>query len=299
MVSFIDSHREIFGIESICRELPIAPSTYHAAKTRPPSPRALRDVVMMPVLLLLWQANYRVYGAHKLWIAANNAGHGIGRDQVARLMRQLGIRGVHRRRSVVTTRPDPKASRAPDLVDRKFTAERPNALWVTDITYVPTWAGMVYVCFIVDAFSRAIVGWRAATNMRTTMVLDAVEMARWQRGTELEGLIAHSDAGSQFTSLRFGERLAEIGARPSIGSIADSFDNALAETTNGLYKTELIYGPDQGPWRNVEEVELATMGWVHWFNTTRIHTYLGNVSPAAFEAAYAAHNPNHTPVGTQ
>lgn len=197
MVSFIDTHRQAFGIESICRELPIAPSTYHAATTRPPSPRALRDVVMMPALLLLWQANYRVYGARKLWIAANNAGHQIGRDQVARLMGQLGIRGVHRRRSAVITRPDPKAARAPDLVDRKFTAERPNALWVTDITYVPTWAGMVYVCFIVDAFSRAIVGWRAATNMRTAMVLDAVEMARWQRGTRLEGLIAHSDAGSQ------------------------------------------------------------------------------------------------------
>ena len=168
-----------------------------------------------------------------------------------------------------------------------------------DLTYVATWAGTVYVCFIVDAFSRRIVGWRAASNMRTEMVLDALEMARWSRGTDLGGLIAHSDAGSQFTSVRFGERLAEIGAVPSIGSIADSYDNALAETINGLYKTELIYGPDQGPWRTLEEVELATLSWVHWFNAERLHSYCGDEPPAEFEAAYAASQTDQPLVGIQ
>ena len=197
IVGFIDENRKELGVEPICKELQVAPSTYYAAKTRPPSTRALRDAVMLPLLVALWKANYSVYGAHKLWKAARRAGHDIGRDQVARLMRQAGIRGVKRGRRVVTTKRDDTAPRSPDLVKRNFTAERPNALWVTDLTYVPTWAGVAYVCFIVDAFSRMIVGWRVATNMRTDMVLDALEMARWSRGTVLEGLIAHSDAGSQ------------------------------------------------------------------------------------------------------
>lgn len=281
----------MFGVEPICRTLAaagvkIAPSTYYAAKVRPPSARALRDAVMMPILLALWTANYRVYGAHKLWKAARRAGHEVGRDQVARLMRQLGIRGVKRGRRVITTRRDDEADRPPDLVGRKFFASGPNELWVTDLTYVATWSGMAYVCFIVDAFSRMIVGWRVASNMRTEMVLDALEMARWSRGTRLEGLVAHSDAGSQFTSVRYGERLAELGATPSIGSVGDSYDNALAEAVNGLYKTELIRGPGQGPWKTVEDVELATLGWVHWHNTARLHGYLGDIPPAEYEAAY-------------
>ena len=180
---------------------------------------------------------------------------------------------------------------------RNFTAERPNVLWVTDLTYVPTWSGVAYVCFIVDAFSRMIVGWRVASHMRTDMVLDALEMARWSRGTILEGLIAHSDAGSQFTSIRYGERLTEFGAIPSIGSIGDSFDNALAEATNSLYKTELIRGPGQGPWKNVEDVELATLAWVHWYNTERLHGYLNDVPPSEFEAAYAAQQTDRQLVG--
>jgi putative transposase len=171
-------------------------------------------------------------------------------------------------------------------VKRRFVAAAPNELWVTDLTYVPTWAGMVYVCFITDVFSRRIVGWRVASNMRTAMVLDALEMARWARGTRLEGLVCHSDAGSQFTSIRYTERLCEIGARPSIGTVADSYDNALAETVNGLYKTELIRR--RGPWRDVDAVELATLEWVHWFNTARIHTSLGDVPPAEFEDNWAA-----------
>ena len=249
IVGFVDENRGELGVAPICDALQVAPSTYYAAKKRPPSARALRDAVMIPILLALWKANYSVYGAHKLWKAAHRAGHDIGRDQVARLMRQAGIRGVKRSRRVITTRRDDSAARSPDLVKRNFTAERPNALWVTDLTYVPTWSGVAYVCFIVDAFSRMIVGWRVASHMRTDMVLDALEMARWSRGTVLEGLIAHSDAGSQFTSIRYGERLAEIEAVPSIGSIGDSYDNALAEATNSLYKTELIRGPGQGPWR--------------------------------------------------
>jgi putative transposase len=299
IVGFIDENRDELGVEPICRDLQVAPSTYYAAKSRPISARALRDAVMIPILLALWQANYSVYGAHKLWKAARRAGHDIGRDQVARLMRQAGIQGVKRGRRIVTTKRDDSAPRSPDLVKRNFTAERPNALWVTDLTYVPTWSGVAYVCFIVDAFSRMIVGWRVASHMRTDMVLDALEMARWSRGTMLEGLIAHSDAGSQFTSIRYGERLTEFGAIPSIGSIGDSFDNALAEATNSLYKTELIRGPGQGPWKNVDDVELATLAWVHWYNTERLHGYLNDVPPSEFEAAYAAQQTDQQLVGIQ
>jgi putative transposase len=269
--------------------VPVAPSTYYAAKTRTPSVRARRDAVMGPVLTQLWQDNYRVYGARKLWKAARRAGHDIGRDQVARLMRATGIAGVRRGKRVRTTKPDPCAARHPDLVWRNFTANGPNQLWVTDLTFVPTWAGVAYVCFITDAYSRMIVGWRVAGHMRTTMVLDAVEMARWSRGNMLTGLRCHSDAGSQFTSIRYGERLAEIGAVPSIGTVGDSFDNALAETVNGYYKSELIYGPARtGPWKTIEDVELATLGWVHWHNTTRLHGYLDEVPPAEFEAMFYA-----------
>ncbi len=307
IVAYIDAHRDQFGVEPICRQLSaagakIAPSTYYAAKTRPLSARAIRDAAMMAMLMALWVANRKVYGAHKLWKAARRAGHDIGRDQVARLMRELGIRGVSRRRNkVFTTISDPDAVRARDLVNRDFTADRPDALWVTDLTYVPTRSGMAYVCFIVDAFSRRIVGWRAASNMKTDMVLDALEMARRSRGARrLIGLVTHSDAGSQFTSVRFTERLEEIGARPSIGTVADSYDNALAETTNGLYKTECVYGPDTTGWDNVDELELATLSWVHWFNEHRLHSHCDDVPPAELEAAfYAAQQASPTGVGNQ
>ena len=283
----------------------MAPSTYYAAKRRvlEPSARALRDAVMTQILLTLWIANRKVYGAHKLWKAARRAGHGIGRDQVARLMRELGIEGISRRRKrIFTTIADPDAVRAPDLVNRNFKAATPNQLWVTDLTYVPTRSGMAYVCFIVDAFSRRIVGWRVAANMKTDMVLDALEMARRSRGSRrLVGLVAHADAGSQFTSVRFTERLEEIGAHPSIGTVADSYDNALAETTNGLYKTECIYGPDAPrPWEDVDELELATLSWVHWFNEQRLHGHCDDVPPAEFEAAfYAAQQADPAGVGIQ
>ncbi|MEX0706016.1 MAG: IS3 family transposase [Nitriliruptoraceae bacterium] len=298
MVDYIDRHRDEYGIEPICRTLQFAPSTYYAARSRPPSARSRRDAALMPVLLQLWRDNYCVYGARKLWKAVRRAGHDVGRDQVARLMRQLDIHGVQRTKKVRTTRPDEQAARHPDLVDRQFVADRPNALWVTDLTFVPTWNGVAYVCFIVDAYSRMIVGWRCATNMRTQMVLDALEMARWSRGTRLEGLVCHSDAGSQFTSLRYGERLAEIGAVPSIGSVGDSYDNALAEAVNALYKTELIRR--QGPWKSVDDVELATLSWVTWFNTTRLHETLGDIPPTEHEAAHYRHDAEtNQPVGIQ
>jgi len=301
MVAYIDAHREEFGVESICHTLQIAPSTYYAAKSRTPSARAVRDAVMMEVLMVLWVTNSKVYGAHKLWKAARRGGHDIGRDQVARLMRELGIHGVSRRRKVFTTHQDPEATRAPDLVNRNFTADRPDALWVTDLTYVPTRSGMAYVCFIVDAFSRRIVGWRVAANMKTEMVLDALEMARRSRGGHrLIGLVTHSDAGSQFTSVRFTERLDEIGARPSIGTVADSYDNALAETANGLYKAECVYGPDTTGWDDVADLELATLSWVHWFNHDRLHSYCSDIPPAQFEAAfYAAQQATPIRVGNQ
>lgn len=290
IVEFIDGHRDEFGVEPICKALQVAQSSYYSAKSRPPSARATRDAVMLQVLMVLWVANRKVYGAHKLWKAARRAGHDIGRDQVARLMRELGIEGVSRRRKkVFTTRQDPNDARAPDLVKRRFVADRPDALWVTDLTYVPTRSGMAYVCFIVDAFSRRIVGWRVASHMRTDMVLDALEMARRSRGVRrFVGLITHSDAGSQFTSVRFTERLDEIGARPSIGTVADSYDNALAETVNGLYKAECVYGPDSTGWDDVDHLELATLSYVHWYNEHRLHSHCGDVPPVEFEASFTA-----------
>ncbi len=267
----------------------MAPSTYYAARGRAPSARAQRDADLVPQLVEIWKDNYEVYGSRKLWKAARRAGIDIGRDQTRRLMRKAEIRGARRSKRVRTTRRDHGAGRHPDLVERRFTATEPNRLWVTDLTFVATWAGVAYVCFITDAYSRMIVGWRVASHMRTPMVLDAIEMARWNRGHHHDDLRCHSDAGSQFTSIRYGERLAEIGAVPSIGSIGDSYDNALAETVNGYYKTELIRGPARtGPWKTIEDVELATLGWVHWHNTQRLHGYLDDVPPAEFEARFYA-----------
>ena len=290
------------GVELICSVLQVAPSSYYEFKSRQPSARAKRDEVMGPVVRQLWEDNYRVYGARKVWKAARRGGHDVGRDQVARLMRAAGIEGVRRTKRVRTTKADPGMPRHPDLVRRDFTAMAPNQLWVTDLTFVPTWAGVAYVCFIIDACSPTIVGWRVASHMRTTMVLDALEMARWSRGTQLAGLRCHSDAGSQFTSIRYGERLAEIGAVPSIGTVGDSYDNALAETVNGYYKAELIRGParEGWPWKTVEDVELATLSWVHWHNTSRLHGYLADVPPAEFEETfYATKRTDQTLVGNQ
>ncbi len=287
-VEFIDKHRSEYGVEPICKVLRVAPSSYYSRKSRPPSNRSLTDLVLAGKLREIWEQNYCVYGVHKAWKAMRRAGIAVGRDRVARLMRAEGLVGAVRGDCKVrTTRPDRGAARAPDLVDRHFVADAPNRLWVTDLTYVPTWSGVAYVCFIVDVFSRMIVGWRVASNMRTDMVLDALDMACWSRGTHHDNnLICHSDAGSQYTSVRYTERLEEIGARPSIGSVADSYDNALAESVNGLYKTELIHR--RRPWRTVDDVELATLGWVHWWNTSRLHTTLDDLPPAEYEANHYA-----------
>lgn len=283
-MAYIDAHRGRFGVEPILHALEVAPSTYYCSKARPPSKRSLSDAALKPRILTLWKQNYEVYGVRKLTRALRREGVVVGRDQVGRLMAELGIAGMVRGKSKRTTRADPAAVRAPDLVKRHFTASAPNRLWVSDFTYVPTWSGTVYVAFIVDAFSRAIVGWKAATSMRTDLVLDALEMAIWRRASILKGLVAHSDAGSQYTSLRYTERLADIGAAPSIGTVGDSYDNALAETVNGLYKNELIHR--QGPWRTLEDIEVATAAWVHWWNTTRLHGACDDVPPEEFEQAW-------------
>lgn len=282
MNAFIEAHRARFGVEPICHVLEVAPSTYYAARIRPPSPRSLSDAVLKTVIVALHAANYGVYGAVKMWHALARAGHLVGRDQTARLMRELGLRGATRGRHVRTTRPDPGHSRAPDLVKRRFEAGRPNELWVADFTYVPSWSGFVYVAFITDVYARRIVGWRVASTMRTELVLDALNMAAWsRRGMDLSGVVCHSDAGSQYTSVVYTDRLAEIGAAPSIGTVGDSYDNALAETVNGAYKNEVIHR--RGPWRDADHVEHETLNWVHWFNHERLHEALGHRPPVEHE----------------
>jgi putative transposase len=266
--------------------------------TRPVCARRLTDEAIKPKLLEVFNNNYRVYGRRKMKAALRRE-HNINldKDRIARLMRELGIRGATRTKTTVTTRSDRSSPRAPDLVNRKFSAERPNQLWVCDFTYVATWSGFVYTAFVTDVFSRRIVGWRTAASMTTPLVMDALEMAIFSRRHQLlDGVIAHSDAGSQYVSVSYTERLAEINAQPSIGSIGDSFDNAMAETMNGLYKTELIRR--QGPWRNAEHVELATLAWVEWFNTRRLHSELGDVPPTEFEANYYARPRAETKVPT-
>lgn len=286
MSAFIDAHREEFGVEPICRELQAAPSTYYASKSRPASARARSDAQLKPKIAQCFTVNYKVYGARKIYKQLRRDGVEVGRDRVARLMRELGLVGAVRGRRRRTTVADPSATRAPDLVNRAFVAARPNQLFVSDFTYVATWSGTVYVAFVIDVFSRFIVGWQAATTMRTELVLDALEMAIWRRNGLLDGLVHHSDAGAQYTSIRYTNRLADAGAAPSIGSIGDSYDNALAESTIGLYKTELIRR--RGPWRGLDQVELATLEYIDWFNHRRLHSEIGDVPPAELEATYYA-----------
>lgn len=286
MTCYIEEHKESFGVEPICRELEIAPSTFYAARSRPPSTRAVRDAALKPDIERVFVQNYSVYGARKIWRQLNREGIDVGRDRVARLMSALGISGAVRGKKKRTTIPDASAARAPDLVARNWAVARPNRLWVSDFTQVATWSGAVYVAFVIDCFSRMIVGWRASSTMRTSLVLDALEMAIWRRDELTEGLVAHSDAGSQYTAIVYTERLDEIGAAPSIGSVGDPIDNAVAESTIGLYKTELIRR--RGPWRTIDDVELATLEYVDWFNNRRLHGSIGDVPPAELEAAYYA-----------
>jgi transposase InsO family protein len=288
MVSFVDEHRGEYGVESICAQLPIAPSTYYECKAREvdPSrlpPRARRDLELSGEIRRVYDENFLVYGARKVWRQLNREQITVARCTVERLMQSLGLQGVVRGRSCRTTISDDAADRPADLVNRQFTATRPNPLWVADITFVATWTGFVYVAFVIDVYSRRIVGWRVANSLRTDLVLDALEQALCSRmGTE--GLIHHSDRGCQYLSIRYTERLAEAGVDASVGSVGDSYDNALAETINGLYKTEVIRC--RGPWRNIDAVEYATLEWVDWFNHRRLLEPIGDIPPAELEQAY-------------
>ncbi len=257
--------------------------------------------MLIPILVAIWVANYSVYGRRKLTKAARKAGHDIGRDQVARLMRAAGIRGASRAKKRFTTRQDPAALRAPDLVKRNFVATGPDQLWVADFTYCSTWSGVVYVAFVIDVFSRRIVGWKASYSMSANLVIDALNMAAWtRRHSALDGLVCHSDAGSQYTSIAYTERLDDIGAAPSIGTVADSYDNAMAEAVNALFKTELYRNPAVlarvgGHWKGLDDLEVETCGWVSWFNTERIHGELDDLTPEEAEAAFYALDPASSP----
>jgi len=287
-VKFIQAHQARWGVEPICRVLQIAPSSYYAAVTRPPSARRRRDAELRVAIRRVWDAHRQVYGADKVWAQLNREGTRVARCTVERLMRELGLRGVVRgQRSVRTTLGDEAAERPTDLVARCFSAPGPNRLWVADLTYVKTHSGWVYVAFIVDVFSRFVVGWQASRSLRTDLALDALEMALWRRrGQRLDGLVHHSDRGVQYLAIRYTERLAEAGAVASVGSRGDSYDNALAESFNGLYKAELIR--HRGPWCGLDDVEYATLDYVDWFNQRRLHGELGMLPPAEFEALYYA-----------
>jgi len=286
MTTFIDEQRARWGVEPICRTLQVAPSSYYAAKSRPPSARAVSDATLADIIGRVHRANFGVYGIRKVWKALGRLGIDAGRDQVARVMRLVGLQGATRTKRVRTTRPAMIEQRPADLVERVFAAAAPNRLWVADLTYVWTVQDFVYTAFIVDAYSRAIVGWRVMASLRAELALDALEMALWARGPGLPGLVHHSDRGVQYLSIRYTERLAEAEAVGSVGSRGDSYDNALAESVNGLYKAELI--EPRKPWRSVEQVELATAAWVDWWNQRRLHEACGYLAPAAFEAAYHA-----------
>jgi putative transposase len=292
MIAFIDEHRATHGVEPICRVLPIAPSTYHAHAARRADPgklpaRARRDITLKTEIRRVYEENFRVYGVRKVWRQLLRDGIAVARCTVARLMRTMGLQGVVRGKKVRTTISNAAAPCPLDRVNRQFKAPRPNALWVSDFTYVTTWAGFVYVAFVIDVFARRIVGWRVSRTAHAGFVLDALEQALHERRpVRGGGLVHHSDRGVQYVSIKYTERLAAAGIEPSVGSVGDSYDNALAETINGLYKAEVIHRC--GPWRSFEAVEFATLGWVDWFNNRRLLGPIGNIPPAEAEAAYYA-----------
>jgi putative transposase len=291
MVAFIDEQRSAHGVEPICKQLPIAPSTYYEHKARETDPdrlpkRAKRDARLRTEIDRVWKANLGVYGATKVWRQLRREEIEAARCTVERLMRQMGLEGAVRGgKKHKTTIPDEMADRPMDLVKRAFTANGPNELWVADLTYVASWSGFVYVAFVIDVYSRRIVGWRASRSLRSDLALDALEQAICAR-RDVDGLVHHSDRGVQYLSIRYTERLAEAGIEPSVGSVGASYDNAMAETVIGLYKTEVIYR--RGPWRSFEAVEMATLEWVAWFNNRRLLEPLGYLPPAEYEAAYNA-----------
>jgi transposase InsO family protein len=292
MIAFIDDHRGEHGVEPICAVLPIAPSTYHnhAARRADPSllpRRATRDAGLMPLIARVFEENFEVYGVRKVWRQLQREGQEVARCTIERLMQSMGLQGVIRGKPVKTTISDKAAPCPLDHVNRQFQAPRPNALWVSDFTYVATWAGFVYVAFVIDTYARRIVGWRVSRTAHTSFVLDALDQALHERRPlHRAGLVHHSDRGSQYVSIKYTERLAEAGIEPSVGSVGDSYDNALAETINGLYKAELIHR--RGPWRSFEAVEFATLEWVDWFNHRRLLQPIGNIPPAEAEDRYYA-----------
>jgi len=288
MTTFIDDHRGAYGVEPIFAVLPIAPSTYYEQRARQADPsrlprRARRDAALMVEIERVWNENRQVYGARKVWRQLHREGFPAARCTVERLMRHMGLQGVMRGKKIRTTIADEVAARPADLVERDFTARHPNQLWVADLTYVATWSGFVYVAFVIDVFSRMIVGWRVSRSLRSDLALDALDQALWAR-PETRQLIHHSDRGVQYVSISYTERLAEAGIEPSVGSVGDSYDNALAETIIGLYKTELVY--KEGPWRGMEQVEIKTLDWVDWFNNRRLFEPIGNIPPVEYEALY-------------
>jgi putative transposase len=291
VIAYIDTHRNRFGVEPICTALQFAPSTYWSARRRAPSARAVRDEELKAHIARVHAVNFGVYGAPKIWAQLNREGISVARCTVERLMRDMGLRGAVRGRPRRTTVPTVAVERPRDLVDRQFRAEAPNRLWVADLTYVRTWAGFAYVAFITDVFSRRIVGWQASRSLRTDLALHALEQAIWDRtrpGVCLDGLVHHSDRGVQYLAIRYTERLAEVGVTNSVGSKGDSFDNAMAESIIGLYKTELVH--NRGPWRGLDDLELATLEWVDWFNHRRLFHELGRVPPAEFEDRHYRQN---------
>jgi transposase InsO family protein len=292
MIAFIDDQREAHGVEPICKVLQIAPSTYHAHAARRLDPsrlsaRARRDEALKVEVRRVFAANFGVYGVRKVWRQLRREGFDVARCTVARLMRQMGLEGAIRGKPIRTTVSD-RATPCPlDRVNRQFQAAAPNMLWVSDFTYVATWTGVVYVAFVIDAYARRIVGWRASRSAHAGFVLDALEQALHdRRPVRSGGLVHHSDRGSQYVSIKYTERLAEAGIEPSVGSVGDSYDNALAETINGLYKAEVIHR--RGPWRSFEAVEFATLEWVDWFNNRRLLEPIGNIPPAEAEERYYA-----------
>jgi len=292
MIAFIDAHCAVHGVEPICRVLPIAPSTYraHAARRADPSKAPVRsrsDAELSLAIRRVWDVNFQVYGVRKVWRQLRRDGIDVARCTVARLMKHMGLKGATRGKTIRTTISDRAAPCPADRVNRQFLAPRPNALWLADFTYVSTWQGFVYVAFVIDAFARRIVGWRVSPTAHADFVLDALEQALHdRRPAKGSGLIHHSDRGSQYVAIRYTERLTEAGVEPSVGSVGDSYDNALAETINGLYKTEVIWR--RGPWRTLEAVEFATLEWVDWFNNRRLLEPIGNIPPAEAEARYYA-----------
>ena len=288
MTGFIDEHRGEYGVESICRVLPIAPSVYYEQKAREEDylrvpPRCRYDDVLRVEIREIWDDNFQVYGARKMWRELKRNGFRVARCTVERLMRSMGLQGTIRGRGTRTTVAKAGDPRPLDLVQREFVASRPNQLWVADFTYVATWRGFVYVAFVIDVFSRMIVGWRVSSSMSAELTLDALEQALWAREVK-DRLIHHSDRGSQYLSIRYSERLTDEGIDPSVGSVGDSYDNALAESIIGLFKTEVIHR--RGPWRNLESVEYATLEWIDWFNNRRLLEPLRYIPPAEFEQAY-------------